>query len=292
MREAYQTGDRSPTGNSTQIANVRIYTSGLHWPKTLDVGEDGTIFVTNGGDQGETCDLTRPFHGGILALDSQGTDGLRTVAKGLRNPIYLRCHHDGHNHCFANELARDYSADIQGREKLIPVEDGDDWGFPCCASKDLPYTDVCLSCGPDTQTSGASEAMCIAAQQCSPRCTDTTAESASFIIGDTPFGLDFIDSQFPAPWDHRVIVATHGAAGSWAGARVVAIAYDPLTGQPFPGTNLPGQDAGSMQDFLQGWDDGNTDHGRPSDVTVSPDGRLFVANDNTGAIVWIAPVGP
>jgi glucose/arabinose dehydrogenase len=292
MKEQYQTGDRAPTGAASQVADVQIYQSSLHWPKTLDVAEDGTVYVTNGGDQGETCDTSRPFHGGILALDPSGTNGLREIAKGLRNPIYLRCHHDGHDLCFANELARDYSADIEGREKLIPVENGDDWGFPCCASLNLPYTDVCLPCGSDTATSADSDPTCTTASQCSPVCSTTTPESASFIIGDTPFGLDFIDTQFPSPWDHQVIVATHGAAGSWVGARVVAIAYDTSTGKPFPGTNLPGQDAGSMQNFLQGWDDGHNDHGRPGDVTVSPDGRLFVANDTTGDIIWISPITP
>ncbi len=128
--------------------------------------------------------------------------------------------------------------------------------------------------------------------QCSPHCEDIVAESASFVIGDTPFGLDFIDSQFPSPWDHRVIVATHGAFGTFVGARVVGVSFDPATGIPLSGTNLPGQDAGAMQDFLTGWDDGHLDHGRPADVTVSHDGRLFVSNDTTGVIFWVAPTGP
>jgi glucose/arabinose dehydrogenase len=42
-------------------------------------------------------------------------------------------------------------------------------------------------------------------------------------------------------------------------------------------------------DFATGWDDGRQDRGRPADVTFAPDGRLFVANDVTGEMVWIAP---
>jgi glucose/arabinose dehydrogenase len=287
MLEPYAPGDRAPTGTPVQAANITVYVSGGHWPKTLDIADDGTIYVTNGGDEGELCDTTRPFHGGILALDPTATGGAREIAKGLRNPIYLRCHHDGNNRCFADELARDYSTSVGGREKLLPVHAGDDWGYPCCASQDLPYTDVCLGCGSfGSDTSANSSAQCVASAQCSPLCTAIEPELAGFLIGDTPFGLDFVDNQFPAPWDHRVFIAPHGAFGTWVGARIVAVPIDPATG-------LPPLDAGTGKvDFLNGWDDGQHDHGRPADITVSADGRLFISNDQNGDIIWIAPIGP
>lgn len=300
MREPYVPGSRAPTGAAAQVADIQVYVDPGHWPKTLDISEDGTIFVTNGGTQGETCDLSLPFRGGILALDSTQSGGARQVAKGLRNAIYVRCHHDGNNRCFATELARDYSSAMGGREKLIPVRNNDDWGYPCCAAQNLPYSDICLPCSrPGTDTRANSSSTCQAQiqadggnPQCSPLCTGVVPENSSFIIGDTPFGIDFMDNQFPAPWNHRVYVAVHGAFGTWVGARVTGIAFDPATGQPYGGTNLPGADAGAMADFLGGWDDGNRAHGRPADVTVSPDGRLFVANDTTGEIFWVAPLGP
>ena len=125
---------------------------------------------------------------------------------------------------------------------------------------------------------------------CPPDCSTIAADTNSFIIGNTPFGFDFVDNQFPAPWDHRVVVALHGVAGSWAGARVVAIATDPVTGLPLPSSTISGEDSGNMVDFAIGWDDGTHSHGRPSDIALSPDGRIFVANDNSGEILWIAAV--
>jgi glucose/arabinose dehydrogenase len=285
MQEPYASGDRAPTGTPATIANITVYVSAGHWPKSLDIAEDGTIYVSNGGDEGETCDLSRPFHGGILALqpDAGGMDA-RPVAKGLRNPIYLRCHHDGNNRCFADELARDYSTSAGGREKLLPIHDGDDWGYPCCASQNLPYSDVCLACGSGTELPAASSAQCMTAMECSPLCTNTKPEAQGFLIGDTPFGLDFIDDQFPPPWDHHVFIAPHGAFGTWVGARVVGVPIDPATGLP--------PDGGMKEDFLNGWDDNLHDHGRPADITVSPDGRLFISNDQNGDIFWIATVKP
>jgi glucose/arabinose dehydrogenase len=284
MKEPYTSGDRAPTGQAVAVADIQVYVSGGHWPKTMDQAEDGTIYVSNGGDEGELCDPTRPFHGGILALDPTIDGGARQIAKGLRNPIYVRCHHDGNNRCFADELARDYSASVGGREKLLPIREGDDWGYPCCASQNLPYTDVCLACGALTEPIGMSSSTCMPLNQCSPRCDAIVPEAASFIIGDTPFGLDFIDGQFPPPWDHHVFVAPHGAFSSWVGARVIGVRMDPATGLTV--------DGGTKENFLQGWDDNLHDHGRPADLTVSPDGRLFVSNDQTGDIIWIAPVGP
>jgi hypothetical protein len=42
--------------------------------------------------------------------------------------------------CFAAEITLDYSA-AQGRE-IVPIRQGDDIGYPCCASKISRYMDV------------------------------------------------------------------------------------------------------------------------------------------------------
>ena len=265
LRVPYVPGQRTGTGPGETVIDVQVYESGIHWPKTLDVADDGTIYVGNGGDQSETCMQPMPFHGGILKVD--GTSGGAQVAMGLRNPIAVRCSR-GHDLCFALELAKDYSASAGGREKLLPIRQGDNWGFPCCATRNVPYSDVVPV----------------------PNCAGVAAEEDSFIIGDTPFGLDFEPGLWPAPYTGSAFVATHGAAGSWTGARVVAIAVDPGTGMPQMGSNVSGQDSGAMTDFATGWDDGTLSHGRPAAVTFAPDGRLFMTNDNNGVIFWVAPL--
>jgi hypothetical protein len=270
MRMPYSAGDRTPAGAGVQVADITLYTSGLHWPKTMDIADDGTIYVGNGGDQGEACVSPHPFHGGVLSIDPAPggpNPGGVQIAKGFRNPIAIRCQR-GFNHCYALELALDYSAGMGGREKLVPIHQGDDWGFPCCATHDLPY----------------------ASSPTGTDCSAVAAENNSFYIGDTPFGVDFEPGFWPAPWTHQVFVATHGAAGSWTGARVVAIPTD-ANGNPTTSTNATTEatDVG-MVDFATGWDDHTTSHGRPASVSFSPDGRLFIANDNNGVIFWIAPI--
>lgn len=265
MRVPYQPGDRVASGSSEQVADINPYFSALHWPKSLDMADDGTIYVSNGGDEGEQCTANRPFHGGILKLD--GSPAGSQVAQGMRNPISLRCA-PGHNLCFAIELARDYSTRYGGREKLVPIRQGDDWGYPCCASKSLPYSDL----------------------RPVPDCSMVAAEIDAFVIGHTPFDLDFETGRWPDPWRNRVYVPLHGFFGTWDGASLVAIDFDAMTGQVLPGSNLGGMLSGAMSEFASGWDDHTLSHGRPATVAFAPDGRLFLGNDVTGDIIWIAPM--
>ena len=273
LRTGYVPGQRTGTPGDSMI-DVTVYNSSLHWPKTFDIADDGSIYVANGGDQGEGCSGTdptqpfsgMPFHGGILKID--GTPGGSLVANGMRNAIAVRCAR-GHNQCFTVELALDYSGPTLGREKLIPIRQGDNWGFPCCATTNQPYSDVSPQ----------------------PDCSAIATDEVSFLIGDTPFGLDFEPGKWPAPWTSAAFDTTHGAAGSWTGARLVAVQMDPTTGLPVPGSDVPrGSDTGAMSDFATGWDDSTFAHGRPAAVAFSPDGRLFVSNDNNGNIIWIAPM--
>jgi glucose/arabinose dehydrogenase len=271
LRVPYRPGDRTPSAAGQQVADmhqngmVGYYTSPLHWTKSMDQADDGTIYVANGSDQEEACDASRPFRGGVVKLD--GTIAGKPVSKGFRNPTAVRCF-KGHNLCFAAELSKDYSASQGGREKLVPIRDGDDWGFPCCATKDLPYSDVVPR----------------------PDCSRITPDDVSFYIGDTPFGFDFERGRWAAPWSGAVFVALHGAAGSWAGERVVVVATDPATGMPKQGSNVPGVTPGAMADFMTGWEDGTRAHGRPTSIEFAPDGRMFVGNDTNGDIFWIAPL--
>ncbi|HVY48037.1 MAG TPA: hypothetical protein VHB21_19250 [Minicystis sp.] len=265
---AYAPGQRHAQSQGAVVADITFYTSGLHWPKVLDIADDGTIYVGNGGDQGEQCQSQHPFHGGILKLD--GSIGGAEVAKGFRNPIAIRCAR-GKNRCFAAELAKDFSSDEGGREKIVPIRQGDDWGFPCCATKGTPYQSV----GPN------------------PNCGGVTQDTDSFFIGDTPFGIAFQSqtAPWPAPWNDKAIIVLHGAAGSWTGARVVAIDVDPDTGLLKSGTNIHGHnDEGALESFATGWDDNSLAHGRPAAADFSDDGRLFIANDNNGDIFWVAPL--
>jgi glucose/arabinose dehydrogenase len=283
QRVPYTTGTRQNASTQTQMIDVNVYVDVFHWPKTLDMADDGTIYVTNGSTDGEWCLEPHIVQGAILAVD--GTANGKVIAHGFRNPQYMRCQH-GHNHCFVNELTKDFSSSVGGREKLLLFGPGQDWGFPCCASKDLPFPVPPPEKGEPPWPSKAD-------------CSMVQSDQNAFIVGSTPFGLDFEPGLWPTGYQKNVFIAMHGAVGSWIGARVVTIPTDPTSGLPFPATNQDGGVSGPMTDFITGWDDsatqpmmlGSRAHGRPSDVTFGADGRMFVANDFDGTILWVAPIG-
>jgi glucose/arabinose dehydrogenase len=267
VRIPYQSGDRFPRVQPAEIvADIQYWRSTLHWPKPIDQADDGTIYVGNGSDQGEACNADRPIKGGIVRLD--GSPGGMPIVKGFRNPIAVRCQR-GTNRCYTIELAKDYSAEEGGREKLILIREGDDWGYPCCATKDVPHL----------ENKGVAD------------CSKVVREDVSFLIGDTPFGFDFERGKWAPPYKGAAFVALHGTAGPWRGARLVSVAVDQTTGELLPATTVGpvGSAEGGMSNFITGWDDGKLMNGRPAEVEFAEDGRLFLANSSTGDIVWIAP---
>jgi glucose/arabinose dehydrogenase len=274
MRVPYHPGDRAPSSPGAMMIDVAAvvpHQPTLHWPKAMDVADDGSLYVLNGGEQGDQCQSPLPVRGAILHVASPAgaSPAATVIARGFRNPIAVRCN-PGKGACFALELAKDGSGEGEdgGREKLVPVRDGasDDWGFPCCAAKGIAYPG----------TPGA------------PDCSAVTEETVGFVIGNTPFGLDFAPSTWPAPFQSAAIVALHGRVGSYAGARVIALPTD-ATGDPIKASNLSG---GDFLELASGWDDGRQDRGRPAAVGFAADGRLFLGDDIAGLIVWIAPVAP
>ncbi len=275
-RVAFKSGDRKPSGAIETVTTITAPQSFNHWPKLVDMATDGTLYVTNGSDQGESCLSNAPVNGAVFKLMPGGGNSL--VTRGFRNPIAMRCE-SNHDVCLVAELAKDGSGGAGGREKLVPVRQGDNWGFPCCASTNVPYT------GTEFQDNG---------QVVQPSdCASVTQEAVSFEIGHTPFGLDFEVGGWPSPWSGRVFVALHGDVGSYVGSRVVGIALDPTTGLPLPSSdvNTGASVQPNMMDFVSGWDDGHQDHGRATAIAFGPDGRMYVGDDTKGEIFWIAPVG-
>jgi glucose/arabinose dehydrogenase len=276
-RVPFKSGDRMPSATPGElVTTITALQSSDHFPKSVDVAQDGTIYVTNGSDQGEVCNSTRTPIGAVFKVGANASNSV--VARGFRNPIAMRCE-SNHNVCLVVELAKDGSGSEGGREKIAPVRQGDDWGFPCCASTNTPYA------GMTFQDNGHGVQ--------AADCANVTPESVSFVIGHTPFGIDFETGKWPAPWSSRAFVALHGVVGSYTGSRVVAVSLDPNTGLPLASSDLATgmSEAPNMMDFITGWDDGHQDRGRATAVAFGDDGRLWVGDDTLGEIFWVAPVG-
>lgn len=281
-RVAFNAGDRKPSARVETVTTMSpqgtppVRYAADHWPKNLDIAKDGTIYVTNGSNQSEGCySPTSPQSTAFGAIFKIGDGGaLSVVSRGFRNPIALRCE-SNHNVCFVVELALDGSQGV-GREKIVPVQQGADWGFPCCATTNVAYSQTKY-----LDTKGA------------PDCSGVTQESVSFIVGHTPFGIDFGPDGWPTPWNGRLFTMLHGDVGSFEGARIVAVPLDE-TGNLIAASEFDASSAANMLDFATGWFDEDaglsTTHGRPTAIAFAPDGRMFIGDDYEGLVAWIAPV--
>ncbi len=260
-RTPFQRGQRAMATTAPElVASLAGLSPAPRWTHTLARSADGTIYVSQGQYMSYTCPGS-PRQGAVFRVVA-GSTVPEAVVTGLRNPMYLRCDAAGAE-CYAAELSDDTwdpATGTRGREKLVRLGAGGDYGYPCCAgTNDL---------APPGRSAGVG-------------CATAASELASWPLHDTPFGLDFERGRWPAPWRGALFVALHGVYDTWENTKLI---WSPV--------DAAGRPTGAWTDFATGW--GRSEQGivgRLADVAFAADGRLFFADDQGGAVYWIAPEG-
>lgn len=244
--------DPAPPAEVASFATI-VSTRFTH---SLAQGIDGAIYVSR--DQvGNTthCPPQDDRPGSVLRIGTGHPLLGDIVARGFRNPLYIRCMPWGT--CYAAELTADAWDDVGGTEKLVELHDGQNIGFPCCVQKDIPNPFLATT----------------------PDCSQVTEPNQTFPLHNTPFGFDWErDFGWPEPYRHAFFVGLHGDYANW---KNTGLQWAPTS----PQTHLPTR---QTTDFAQGFGRGHT-ISRVADVRFAPDGRLFFCDDQGGAIYWIAP---
>ncbi len=259
-RYPHATGSRAaPAGPPELIADL---SESERWTHTLAVKPDGRMFVSMGIYGSSICPYPTPERGAILEIGpghsmlSGRTVAGSIVARGFRNPMYIRCQPSGD--CFAAELTDD-GWTAPGREKILRFNNNEDYGYPCCYERGLP----------SPYNPGGMRYSC----------ANVTASLAGFPVGHTPFGHDFERNVWSDPtYRASVYVGLHGVVGSWDHTGINRLAVDPMTRLP----------TGTPQPFMT-WGPGTPNVGRVADLVFAPDGRMFFTDDQLGMVFWIAP---
>ncbi|MFO0682725.1 MAG: hypothetical protein U0234_11765 [Sandaracinus sp.] len=252
MRVAYAVGDRAATGTPEMVSTIP---SPGRWTHGLARTASGTTYVSNGVVVA-TCPTADV---GYVAELGSGEPTM--LARGLRNPMFMRCHPEA-DLCLVAEMGDDGGASYGAREKLFVLRPGTDYGYPCCAGPDLPATP-------------------------SASCGAVTEEEIVIPLGNSPFGFDWEPGLWEGSMRGVLCIAQHGSFYSsppWVGEGVYCTPTDPTTHVPTDGFTM----------FFGGFGTQNASVARmlrPADVRFSPDGRMFVADDNGDAIYWVAPEG-
>ncbi len=169
---------------------------------------------------------------------------------------------------FGFDQGSDWRGDDQPPEELNLLEDGGNYGWPYCYADQR--VDKFLSYPP----AGATPEQF---------CANTVAPVLTYQAHSSPIGMAFCSTdQFPADCQGDAFVAMRGSwnRGEPTGYKIVRVDFD--GGQPI-----------AIDDFVTGWliDNGASQFGRVTGVTVAADGSLLVADDSNGAIYRIADTG-
>lgn len=249
-RVAYASGQRASSGAPSQVSAIP---NPGRWTHGLARSVGGVMHVSN-GVLGASCPARDV---GYVATVTSGAPSMMAV--GLRNPMYMRCHHRDEL-CMAAEMGDDGGGSYGAREKLFTIRSGTDYGYPCCAGPNLPAP-------------GASD------------CASITQEEVVIPIGNSPFGFDWERGVWPGAMSGVLCIAQHGSfytSPPWLGEGVYCTPTDPTTHVPTADFSL----------FLEGFSPANMGTARmlrPADVVFGPDGRMFVADDVANAVYWVAP---
>jgi len=264
---------------STPVPFISNLPTGGHTLKTIRAGADQHLYL-NIGSSCNVCEEQEAKRATIMryTLDGRPAGFLTTVgrhtpsaiwAKGLRNSQGFAWHPVTGDFFATNDGADNRSGTKNGRvndelppEHLNIIKEGYHYGWPFCwANPNEPNMMF-----QDPNFVGSSNF-----------CEKTTPPAITFKAHSTPIGITFLDkSQFPDTYKSDAIVALHG---SWnrkepSGYKLVRVKFK---------DNQPVE----VLDFATGWLKGKSAWGRPVDVTVGPNGALYVSDDHAGLIYVI-----
>jgi glucose/arabinose dehydrogenase len=255
VRYKYTPGDTKAAGPPEKLRDL---TGGGHNTRNILFSRDGRkIYVAVGStdniDEAGTGNERRAM---IHEYNPDGTN-FRVFASGLRNPVGLALQ-PGTNTLWTAVNERDNLGDDTPPEYATSLKDGGFYGWP--------YSYI----GPNVDSRVPQREPDLVKRAIVP---DVLIPAHS-----APIGIAFYTgAQFPQRYRNGLFVALHGSwnRSTTNGAKVIFV--------PFQG----GQ-AGAIEDFLSGFvvdPSANSKWGRPTGVTVAPDGSMLVSDDG-GNRIW------
>ena len=225
---------------------------GVHFTRTIAFGPDGGLYVSIGSSC-NVCIERDPRRAAVVRYNADGS-GEHLFGQGLRNAVGITFDERGRLWGVVN--GRDWLGDEFPPEILVQIKDGKHYGWPHCNGRRIP--------DPDQPRPGFCE----------------TVELPDFEMQahSAPLGLTFYTGHmFPAAYRGDLFIGFHG---SWnrstkTGYKVVRVRM--RDGRP-----------AAIEDFATGWLVGDRVWGRPVDVSVGPEGALYVSDDYAGSIYRIA----
>jgi glucose/arabinose dehydrogenase len=258
-RRKFTNGEERPSdGRPQTIATFPDYGlsykyGGWHLTRTIAFGANGKLYVSVGSSC-NSCQEKEKVRASVIEMNPDGT-GRREFARGLRNAVGLKWFG---NVLFASNQGSDHLGLNRPDETFYALRSGADYGWPYCHSnKGRIFAD------PKLRRRGG--------------CSGVTKPYAWFPSRSSALGFDyFTDPETPDVLKNAFVAALHGSTDKDIGHGYKIVLMQ--KGKP-------------LQDFITGFLQGKTIHGRPCDIMkLSSDSFLFT-DDNKGVVYYVRKKG-
>ena len=222
-----------------------------HGWKYLSIGPDGYLYVPVGAPC-NICFSDDERFASILRMDP--SNGTTTVfAHGVRNSVGMSWHPITKQLWFSDNGGDMLGDDLPPEEINQVNQSGDHFGYPFIHAGAMKDPRL----GHEYNAS------------------DFTSPEIKIQAHSAPLGLVFYDgNQFPRRYQNALFIAEHGSwnRSSKVGYQVSVVLANQNTAMP----------------FISGWLQDEKVFGRPSDLIVSSDGSLLIADDLAGSIYKVS----
>lgn len=257
-RRKFTSGETKPTGKPEVLATFPDYGlsykyGGWHLTRTISFSPDGRLYVSVGSSC-NACVEKEKIRASIISMDPDGSDQ-KEFAKGLRNAVGLRAIG---KYVFATNQGSDHLGLQKPDETFYALKEGADYGWPYCHSSGGK-----IFADPKFKRPG--------------QCANVVAPYAHFPARSSALGFDYFDEADALFGKFGVfLVALHGSTNKTIGHgyKIVAMRKD----EP-------------LQDFLTGFLNKGTVHGRPCDIMKLDANSFLLTDDNKGIVYLIRKKG-
>jgi glucose/arabinose dehydrogenase len=237
-----------------------VLTTG-HMTRTIGFGPDGKLYVSIGSSC-NTCEEEDARRTTIMQYNADGSGG-RPYAKGLRNAIGFDWHPQTRA-MWADDMGQDRLGEEKPPDEINRIEDGKHYGWPYFIENNQPNPDL-----KDPKGSIKPE--------------EATPPALALQPHASPIDLRFYrGNKFPPAYRNAMFVALHGSSPS---ARKEKIGYKVVRVIMKDGRTT------GVEDFVTGWLKDNQVLGRPAGLITSPDGALYISDDNKGFVYRVSYEG-
>ncbi|CAN5643245.1 sorbosone dehydrogenase family protein [soil metagenome] len=262
-RRKFKKGEITPTDRKPQtIATFPDYGlsykyGGWHLTRTIAFSPNGKLYVSVGSSC-NACDEKEKERATVLEMNPDGS-GQRIFVKGLRNAVglkwignFLRASNQGSDHLGLNKPD----------ETFYSLKEGADYGWGSCYQSNGK---IYLDKTPLNKLKKPTDRL--------KSCADVPVSYAYFPAHSSVMGFDYFDDEdADASVKDAFLVSLHGSTNKniGHGYKIVVMRKDE-----------------KLQDFITGFLQGKTVHGRPCDIIKLSANSFLFTDDHTGIVYYV-----